>query len=829
MGLLIPYDNDKIEKDIRQSVEEEVSSIFSVEDTPELRQGVNKVALRLFEHNEKAYHAAVRMMNQYGKAAIVHPTGTGKSYIAFKLIEDNPEKTAIWLSPSEYIFKTQLESLKRNDPDFPLANVRFYTYAKLMCCTQAQLDEIAAQKPAYIILDEFHRAGAECWGESTVALLKLCPDAKLLGLTATNIRYLDNNRDMAEELFGGHIASEMTLGEAIVRGILPAPKYVTTVYQYQKELARYQTRINNLRSAGIQDVNQKYLDALRRTLEKADGLDKVFAHHITNKSGKYIVFCANKEHMDEMVSHVPEWFAGVNPDVAVYEAYSDDPGTDKAFTDFKADQGGRLKLLFCIDMLNEGVHVEGISGVILFRPTVSPIIYKQQIGRALTAGDSKTPLILDVVNNFEGLNSISGLDTELREAVYRLFVNGEGSKIVTERFEIIEQVHDCRVLFERLQASLSSTWDHYFSEASIYYAEHGNLRVPVEYSTLAGLNLGSWVQLQRLIRNGKRIGNLTEAQIQRLDSLGMIWDDRAEFAWKRGLEHAKAYFEEHGNLLVPAKYKAKDDFALGHWILTKRKDRSNGRMTEEEIRQLDALGMAWNAVSAKWERGYAEAAAYYEQYADLEVPTKYITESGLKLGAWISYQKDAYQKGLLSTERIHRLEQIGMNWGERNYRRWMEQYHAAERYYQVHGDLNVPANYVTEDGIKLGKWIATLRHARKKQTDVRTKLTPERIAMLDTIGMQWVKPTAKAKTVRLSREEQWEARLECVKAYQKKYGDLNIPAKYKTDEGFWLGRWWYLQKKLLREEPGKLKPEQVEKLKEVLIGGAGKVVLPESA
>ena len=68
-----------------------------------MRKGVNKVALRLFEHNEKAYHAAVRMMEQYGKAAIVHPTGTGKSYIAFKLIEDNPEKVVIWLSPSEYI------------------------------------------------------------------------------------------------------------------------------------------------------------------------------------------------------------------------------------------------------------------------------------------------------------------------------------------------------------------------------------------------------------------------------------------------------------------------------------------------------------------------------------------------------------------------------------------------------------------------------------------------------------------------------------------------------------------------------------------------------
>lgn len=373
------------------------------------------MALRLFEHNEKAYHAAVRMMEQYGKAAIVHPTGTGKSYIAFKLIEDNPEKVVIWLSPSEYIFKTQLESLKRNDPDFPLANVHFYTYAKLMCCTQAQLDDIVAQKPAYIILDEFHRAGAECWGESTVALLKLCPEAKLLGLTATNVRYLDNNRDMAEELFDGRVASDMTLGEAIVRGILPTPNYVTTVYQYQKDLARYQTRVDNLRSAGIQDVNQKYLDALRRALEQADGLDKVFEHHITNKSGKYIVFCANKEHMDEMISHVPEWFAKVNAEVAVYEAYSDDPGTDKAFADFKTDESDKLKLLFCIDMLNEGVHVEGISGVILFRPTISPTIYKQQIGRALTAGENSTPLILDVVNNFEGLCSIAGLQGEIQE------------------------------------------------------------------------------------------------------------------------------------------------------------------------------------------------------------------------------------------------------------------------------------------------------------------------------------------------------------------------------------------------------------------------------
>ena len=735
-----------------------------------MREGVNKVALRLFEHNEKAYHAAVRMMEQYGKAAIVHPTGTGKSYIAFKLIEDNPEKVVIWLSPSEYIFKTQLESLKRNDPDFPLAKVHFYTYAKLMCCTQAQLDEIAAQKPAYIILDEFHRAGAECWGESAVALLKLCLNAKLLGLTATNIRYLDNNRDMAEELFDGHIASEMTLGEAVVRGILPAPKYVTTVYQYQKTFAKYQARVDNLRTPGIQDANQKYLDALRRALEQADGLDRVFAHHITNKCGKYIVFCANKEHMDEMVSHVSEWFAGVNPDVVVYEAYSDDPNTDKAFADFKTDISNRLKLLFCIDMLNEGVHVEDISGVILFRPTVSPIIYKQQIGRALTAGNTEAPLILDVVNNFEGLTSISGLQSEMQEAVHRLYANGEGDKIVTERFEVIEQVHDCRVLFEQLQASLSSSWEHYFSEASIYYAEHGDLNIPKRYTTPAGLSLGTWLITQRRVREGQIPGQLTQQQIQRLDDIGMVWGNRNEIAWQRGLESAQKYHDAHGNLMVPGKYTDPDGYPLGQWIIKTRQQRLNDRLKEERIAQLDEIGMVWSVFDVKWEKAFAVAVTYYEQNGNLNMPRSYVTAAGEKLGCWVANQQWAYQKGKLSDDQIMRLERIGMYWGNRNDRQWNEGYQEAKRYFEAHGDLKVPVDYVSPDGYALGKWVKRQRYTYQNPEKSGAVLTEERIAKLDEIGMRWEKADSRPRRLELAQESKRESK------------KLNVSANHKTGE-----------------------------------------------
>ena len=708
-----------------------------------VRKGVRWMVLHLFEHNARAYQAAAAMLERYGKAAVVHPTGTGKSYIAFKLIEDHPDAAFLWLSPSEYIFKTQLENLQKQAPDFSLRNVRFATYARLLFCTEEQLAEMAALCPAYIIMDEFHRAGAEHWSEKVQKLLALCPDAKLLGLTATNVRYLDNNRDMAEELFDGRIASEMTLGEAIVRGILPTPKYVTTVFRYQNELAKYQARVDSLRSPGVQDANQKYLEALRRALEQADGLDKVFAKHITQTCGKYIVFCSGKEHMDEMASHVPEWFADVNKNIKVYKTYASDPEASKEFAAFKADEGDHLKLLYCIDMLNEGVHVEGISGVILFRPTVSPIIYKQQIGRALTAGVTAAPLILDVVNNFEGLSSISGLQKEMSAAVQQLYVNGEGEKIVTERFEVIEQVYDCRLLFERLENSLSSTWDHYFAAASLYYAEHGDLKVPLRYKTPGGLSLGDWVQTQRQIRKGKRtFGALTQQQIERLDSIGMVWENRSETAWARGLEAARRYRQQYGDLQVPSAYKDADGFALGNWIRNTRSRFGSGGLKESQIRELDALGMVWNSIDAKWERCYAEAALYYEKHGSLNLAPKYVSPSGIRLGAWVENQRAYYLKGELSDDKTRRLEAIGMLWEGRNDRQWLKAYEAAARYFQQYGDLNVPYQYVSPEGIRLGYWVVRQRAAYKGRFSIEKKtnrkpLSYERKRLLDAIGMNW--------------------------------------------------------------------------------------------
>ena len=156
--------------------------------------------ITLFEHNEKAYRKAVEMLADKGKAAIIHPTGTGKSFIGFKLCADNEDKLICWLSPSEYIFETQIDNLKELTNGYVPDNIRFYTYAKLAYMSDEELESI---KPDYIILDEFHRCGAEVWGVSVYKLLSIYDKVPVLGLSATAIRYLDNQRDMADELFDG--------------------------------------------------------------------------------------------------------------------------------------------------------------------------------------------------------------------------------------------------------------------------------------------------------------------------------------------------------------------------------------------------------------------------------------------------------------------------------------------------------------------------------------------------------------------------------------------------------------------------------------------------
>ena len=623
------------------------------------------MSLHLFPHNQYAYDAAMRLLAEEGKAAIIHPTGTGKSFIAFQLAVEHPNAKVLWLAPSEYIYQTQVENLKKteNIAEGELQNIRFLTYSKLMM----NEDIIESLEPDYIILDEFHRCGAAEWGKSVEKLLQSYPDAGILGLSATNIRYLDGQRDMAAEIFDGNIASEMTLGEAIAKGILPAPTYVVSMYSYQEELKRLQNRIANAKNPAMQKENEKLLEELRRALEQAEGLDQIFAKHMPKSGGKYIVFCSSKEHMEEMVAHVQEWFHKVDKEPHVYAVYYDNPQTSTAFANFKEDESQHLRLLFCIDMLNEGVHVEDIDGVILLRPTVSPIIYLQQIGRSLATGTKKQPLIFDIVNNFDSLYTIDSLQREIEDAFAFMPCTHNERERFKEQFRIVDEIRSCREIFAQLNRNLSASWEFYYIAALEYFQEKGHLRVPKSYVTKNGLNLGMWLQTQRRVRAGKVVGNLSQEQIARLDALDMEWEAGSTRSWNRGYEALKNYKEQNGDADVNAKYVTEDDYPLGKWVSNLRSKYKRGELAEEQVQALEEIGMIWDKHSSKWETNFQAAQEYFVSHGNLRVPHNYRTPNGIGLGVWITNQRNIYfgkKAGAapLSQTQIERLNAIEMVW-----------------------------------------------------------------------------------------------------------------------------------------------------------------------
>lgn len=747
--------------------------------------------IKLYSHNQKAYDLAINMLKDTKKAAIVHPTGTGKSFIAFKLCEDHPDKIICWLSPSEYIFSTQLQNLYQATNGYKPNNIVFFTYAKLMGMSK---EDIQAIHPDYIVLDEYHRAGATFWQKGVEQLLFTYSDIPVLGLSATNIRYLDSQRDMAQELFDGKIASQMSLGEAIVRGILNPPKYVLSMYYYQNTLEKYERRVKKTKSKVARDNAEKCLDELRRRLEKAEGLDVIFKKHMTDPHGKYIVFCSNKEHMDQMMKHT-EWFSKVDKEPHMYSVYSSDPGADKAFKDFKEDNdNNHLRLLYCIDALNEGIHVDDISGVILLRPTVSPIVYKQQIGRALSASKKTNAVIFDIVLNIENIYSIDSIKEEMQVATSYYRSLGEADQIINEKFKIIDEVRNCRELFEKLNDALTATWDMYYASAKQYYQENGNLEVPARYITEEGYALGSWLNNQKAIRKGTIVGKLTEDQIQKLDSIGMIWDS-LDYFWEQNFKLAKEYYLTSGNLDIPTNYKSTDGKHLGNWILRQRQLYKSNSLTDEQIKKLDSIGMDWmDRVDRVWENGFIEAKNYSEEYGNLSVPKNYRSNTDFPLGIWIQRQRSLYKNKKISDDRVKRLTDVGMNWNPDN---WESRFNLVRQYYEEHGNINISQKEIIQ-GVWLGKWIVSQKKAMQEG-----KLTHEQTEMLKTLPMKEVG----------RKDNRWWSMYEEAKKYYLKFGHLNVPMDYLTSSGKKLSDWIIRQRR--NYKLGKMPSEHKEKLDEI--------------
>lgn len=754
------------------------------------------MGIELFKHNALAYDKVTKMFETENRVAVVHPTGCGKSFISLKWLEENRDKRAVFLAPTVSILRQitkHIESCGMSMKDFPF--LKRYTYSKLSRMTDEEISKLDVDM---IVLDEFHRCGASEWSRGIANLINNNSSAKVLGFSATPIRYLDEHRNMAEELFHGNVASEITLEEAMVNGILPIPTYINAVYSFKDDIENMQERINKEKREAERLQAQQYLDDAKKILERADGLPEIFQKHIKNKAGKYIVFCRDKDHMQRMMEESRTWFQNVNEQIDTYSMASFIPKSEnlKVFEEFYHSDNEHLKLLFSIDMLNEGIHVPNIDGVIMLRPTESPIIFKQQLGRALSVGHNSNPIVFDIVNNVQSCEMVSHFYRELRErALVKFTQTGKKEdEAKIDAFKISDTVRQIQDIFSKIDNCLSLSWDDYYELAAQYYKEHGNLLVPINYSK-NGMNLGSWINEKRKTMKGKGHGrSLTEEQIEKLDAIGMVWDKFKE-QWDETYAIAKAYYEEKGSLdgLRDTKIDGKNIY---QWLGDQIKSYNKGTLSEERTRLLEQIGVVWNKNEARWQEMYDLAQKYYKENGSLLS----ITDANLR--NWIQVQRQAYKGNgtytKLSKQQIEKLESIGMVWDVKG-KGFSDMYELAKKYYEEHGDLLLPDKYEI-DGKKVSSWIKDKRKAYKNGT-----LTEEQIEQLESIGMVWD-----------VKEYTWNQMYEQAKQYYNENGNLILTPSQNKQLYAWLRiqRDLYIKGEGLSEEQKRLLGE-IEISKEI--------------
>jgi len=747
--------------------------------------------------NEAAFQKAVQSLETLNRAAVFHPTGTGKSCIAWKVVEAHPQTTFFWLvAGAQRLALRRAELTRYNGGTLP-GNVRFCDCEKLAAATPEQWVRLGEQKPGCIVLDCYHKLSAVCWAQSVQKLLRMCPQAKVLGLGVPNGAPVCA---AAQELFADCIVSHMTVAEAMAAGTMPVPSaYAALLWPQEEELATLRARIKNLcMPKGDTSLRVQY-EELSWSLRQVENLTVLLPRLLSDTSGHYLVLFESAAYQEKLGTELEQLLRTVDPAVRFYAADHACFADSAAVETFLSDTAPGPKVLLCVNAPGVQQPLEGLAGVILVRQSSLMSTFKQMLCRALVAAGSRSVPVFDLVAQFEGLGNGRTLQRDCTEAMTRA-----GSK--TPGFRQERPMQQTYRLYGKLRREMESRWEVLCQAAADAAAKEGTLELPRSYTIHSGVPVGKWLELQRQVQAGQRPGRLTAEQAAKLEKLGIRWNHRLEAAWEKGFASAQKYRTEHGDLLVPVRYRDKNDFALGEWIVYNRQRYLGGNLTQNRIERLEAIGMVWSTTNDLWEQNYAAATQYYLEHGDLEVPIKYETSSGFGLGVWLGAQRAAHKAGELPQEQVERLDALGMDWTNRNDRKWMSLYDVAAAYYHEHGNLNVPSEYVTPDGVLLGKWVARQRYAYLNPDRSSARVTPERKALLDKLGMVWEK------------YDPWQERYDLALAYKTEHGDLEIPSVYKTADGVWLGSWVSRQRQTLNSGSSALSSERRKLLRTLFKG-----------
>jgi superfamily II DNA or RNA helicase/HKD family nuclease len=346
--------------------------------------------VRPYPHQQRMLDALMieRERHDRHRNLVVAATGTGKTVVAAldyrQLVERYGGLSLLFVAHREEILKQSLRTyqavLRRGDfgeihGAGRTASGR-HVFAMIQSLQESRIREIAPDAFDVVVVDEFHHAAADSYDR----LLSHLQPRELLGLTATPERL--DGRDVTE-WFDYRIAVELRLWEAVDQGFLVPFQYFgvadgTDLRQLTWRRGGYAPEeLSNVLTGDDIRVG-KLLEAVQRIVFDPGQM-------------RALGFCVSKEHARYMARKFTE--AGLNS-IALT---GDDSGAirDKGLSDLKA---GRIRCVFSVEVLGEGVDVPDVDTVLLLRPTASATLFTQQLGRGLRRARGKSSLtVIDLI------------------------------------------------------------------------------------------------------------------------------------------------------------------------------------------------------------------------------------------------------------------------------------------------------------------------------------------------------------------------------------------------------------------------------------------------
>lgn len=606
--------------------------------------------IELFEHNLKAYNAIIKAWKTSNRTCIIHATGTGKSLIISKNIEQNPNSKHLFISPSTFIF----DEIKKHLPN-ELKNVSFQPYTYFM--NKKKLKNIFLNLN-YIYLDEFHRIGAEKWGEGVINILNKNNKAKVLGTSATHIRYLDNFRNMAEEIFENNIASQLSLADAIIKGIHKKPKYVTALYDYDHFFRKTKKRINEY--SLNEELKEKELDRLASVeidWNNSKGIDVILKKHLTVERKKIIVFCRNIKHTNETYNLLKPIFTKIFKEKTTFHFINSNFSVNvnlKTMDSFRENKNG-VDILFSVNMLNEGLHIKGTDTCIFLRNTESPIIYFQQLGRVFHSGQRVQPMIIDLINNFKLSYKYNKSSKNISD--FFKLTNTSKSNDINLIIDFCDEVKDFSELMDSFKQKeilqknvpvIKDQWTIKYEEFKEFYNTYHHF--PLQQRGLT--ELGDWFARNKKKYKNGLLKNCKEALLLEIRP-DIFTVNNSDLLWMVQFNNLKEYYIK--NKRYPGI--SKEDKPLKDW---KAKNKTFFNKKELEEWKITLFNENFNNFFDKLLPSWEESFELFKEYYLLhkKVPSQKFEYKEIRIGKWLSTQKTKYKKGILKKEHLDKINTV---------------------------------------------------------------------------------------------------------------------------------------------------------------------------